>query len=347
MGTSLCAKAEIKNSNRKKYLDLSFEYLEYRFPLSGKLGFLEESTGVVMALGMCLTRQLSQEELQLVSGGTDADLRVEPLVGWSEATLLTPHQESFEIDELESLSDYSDHSFVASYSMARASGQIDTGLGDATNQVIGTLPGLESSLRDYFSGGKSIHVREMGAALGYVENGEIYISPNIVGDSLQVARTLAHEMSHVNNPVVWTRHPGRQEYIDAYLREEGRAVLAAMETNSLLAKTHEAAANYQWDPRFTEIKNSIGSVYTVEEAIKAMGRIYGTLTHPTDPAKTQADYLAEPWDGNYGSGFGTGGTGDDGGGGGGWGSVGGGGFGGVGGGSWGSGIVTVGPEEEE
>lgn len=300
-----------------------------------------------MATGMHLTRQLDQEELLLVSGGTDTDFQAEPVAGWSEDMLLTEAHRTFENNEWDSLGDPSFQSFAASYSSAPTSGQVDTGLGDATNQVVSTLPGLEHSLRDYFSDGKSIHIKEMGAALGYVENGEIYLSPRILGDSLQVARTLSHEMSHVNNPVVWTRHPGRQEYIDAYLREEGRAVLAAMETNSLLAKTHEAAANYQWDPRFTEIKNSIGSLYTLEEAIKAMGRVYGTLPHPTDPTKTQADYLAEPWDTTYGSGFGTGGNGDDSGGGGSWGGTGGGWLGGIGGGTWGGGIVTVGPEEEE
>ena len=289
-----------------------------------------------MATGMRAARELTAEELLLVSGGSQTDFQAASSGIWDgeiDQGMVGHHFDESRWDGLESA--HFDISATGMFALAAASG-FSSGVTSELDEVLGNIPDVQQSLKNYMDSGRSIQFREMGAANGYVELGSIYLNPNIKGDALQMARTIAHELAHVENRVTWDHTPTREEYVATYLKEEGRGVLAAMDANAALAAKYPEAANYTWDSRFIEIKNKIGSEYTLDQAIKAMGDIYGSMRHPTDPNKTQADYLAEPWDETFGA---KGGSGS-----GGWGGTGG--TGGVpwtgGSWTWGSGGWTIG-----
>ncbi|WP_158684125.1 hypothetical protein [Stenotrophomonas sp. MYb57] len=282
---------------------------------SDRAGQTNDLKGRNMATGMRAARELTVEELLLVSGGSQTDFQAASSGVWegeSDQGMVEHYFDETRWDGLENVQ--FDISAAGMFALA-AKGSFTSGVTSELDEVLSNIPDVQQSLKNYLDSGLSIQFREMGAANGYVELGSIYLNPNIKGDALQMARTIAHELAHVENRVTWDHTPTREEYIATYLKEEGRGVLAAMKANDVLAAKYPEAATYTWDSRFIEIKNKIGSEYTVDQAIKAMGDIYGGMRHPTDPNKTQADYLAEPWDETFGAkgGSGAGGWGGTGG----------------------------------
>ena len=152
-----------------------------------------------------------------------------------------------------------------------------TGLGEGVDELVNFVPEFERNLARLLADGWRINF----AQLGDRTNGErdintktLTLDIDMQGDRFQIARTLAHEVSHVINRAIFSSAtPTQAEYVSTWLQNEGQAMLWAMDVNTALSVKYPEARSYNWG-QYGEIYSQIGTNYTAASAMIAMGQLY-------------------------------------------------------------------------